>query len=155
MPDYEALGYALGAMAGVLVVVALIALALAIFMVVCNVFIYKKMGAPGWAAIVPFYNTWVLYDMVWSTMPWFWVNIGNFIVSQVVSKLSSSSDFFLWGILSFLCTILSLGLMIAQNIKLAKAFGQSAGFTVGLCLLPVVFLPMLAFGSAEYQGNPG
>lgn len=53
MPDYEALGYALGAMAGVLVVVALIVLALAIFMVVCNVFIYKKMGAHGWGRYRP------------------------------------------------------------------------------------------------------
>lgn len=43
------------------------------------------------------------------------------------------------------------GLMIA--LGMAKSFGKGAGFGIGLWLLPIVFYPMLAFGSAEYQCN--
>jgi hypothetical protein len=43
---------------------------------------------------------------------------------------------------------------IAQFIipfKLAANFGKGTGFAVGLLLLPFIFLPMLAFGSAQYR----
>jgi hypothetical protein len=39
-----------------------------------------------------------------------------------------------------------------QDIKLAKAFGKGAGFMVGLILLPVIFMPILAFDSSSYLG---
>ena len=34
---------------------------------------------------------------------------------------------------------------------IAKKFGKSIGFGVGLGLLPIVFAPVLAFGKAEFQ----
>ena len=37
---------------------------------------------------------------------------------------------------------------------IAKQFGKSAGFGIGLLLLPFVFYPMLAFGDAKYEGAP-
>lgn len=41
------------------------------------------------------------------------------------------------------------------NSDLAKAFGRSSRFGVGLTLLPFVFLPILAFGPARYRrGEP-
>lgn len=41
---------------------------------------------------------------------------------------------------------------IISVIDLAKAFGKSGGFAAGLIFLSVIFYPMLAFGSARYQG---
>ena len=38
---------------------------------------------------------------------------------------------------------------------LSKSFGQNEGFTVGLILLPIIFYPILAFGSAKYGGPAG
>ncbi len=35
--------------------------------------------------------------------------------------------------------------------RLAERFGKGAGFGVGLLILPILFYPILAFGSAEYQ----
>jgi len=35
---------------------------------------------------------------------------------------------------------------------LAKSFGQSAGFGIGLIFLGFIFFPMLGFGSARYLG---
>jgi hypothetical protein len=37
-------------------------------------------------------------------------------------------------------------------IDLAKSFGKGAGFGIGLALLGVIFLPILGFGSAQYEG---
>ena len=34
---------------------------------------------------------------------------------------------------------------------MAQNFGKGAGYVVGLILLPIVFYPMLAFGSATYS----
>ena len=37
-----------------------------------------------------------------------------------------------------------------MNVKLAKVFGKSGLFAVGLIFLSVIFQLILAFGSAEY-----
>ena len=37
--------------------------------------------------------------------------------------------------------------------RMAKAFGKSEGFTVGLLLLGFVFWPILAWGDAEYDAS--
>lgn len=50
---------------------------------------------------------------------------------------------------------LTISLIIAviiADVKLAKAFGKGAGFALGLIFLSVIFLPILGFGSAQYQG---
>ena len=42
-----------------------------------------------------------------------------------------------------------LGIVIAVGI--ATNFGKGVGTILGLILLPFIFYPILAFGSAEYQ----
>ena len=37
-------------------------------------------------------------------------------------------------------------------LRLAKAFGKGTGYALGLAFLSAIFLPMLAFGKARYQG---
>jgi hypothetical protein len=39
--------------------------------------------------------------------------------------------------------------------ELSKSFGKGAGFTVGMLFLPIIFYPILAFGSAQYVGPGG
>lgn len=41
-------------------------------------------------------------------------------------------------------------------VGVAKAFGKGTGFGFGMAFLGFVFLPILAFGDAEYRGplNP-
>lgn len=87
--------------------------------------VFVKAGKPGWAAIVPIYNIVVLLEI-----------IGRPI----------------WWIVLFLIPIVSLVVALLIFIDLAKAFGKGAGFGVGLALLGFIFLPMLAFGDATYQG---
>lgn len=100
-------------------------LAVGILMIAAQWKLYKKAGEHGWAALIPFYNQYVLVKITWGNGWLFFlylVPIGNFIFA------------------------------IATNIKLARVFGKSGGYAVGLIFLSFIFLPMLAFGSTQYLG---
>lgn len=105
----------------------IISLVLCVFVLVCMWIIFRKAGKPGWAAIVPFYNLYVLFDITWG----------------------SGMRFLL-----MLIPLYNIILGIQTQIRLAKAFGKSGGFAAGLIFLPYVFIPLLAFGKETYQGVP-
>jgi hypothetical protein len=90
--------------------------------------IFTKAGKPGWAALIPIYNLIVLLEIVGK--PWWWLLLMVIPLVNVV--------FAVW----------------TYNL-LSKSFGKSEGFTVGLILLSIIFLPILAFGDAQYQGPAG
>ena len=89
--------------------------------------IFEKAGEPGWAAIIPFYNIYVLFKITW----------GNG-----------------WKFLFLLIPIANIVFAIITMVKLAKAFGKSGGFAVGLIFLSVIFYCILAFDHSEYAGVP-
>ena len=86
---------------------------------------FVKAGQPGWAAIVPIYNIYVLCQI--AGRPWWWL-------------------------LVMLIPFVGIVAAIIVSIDVAKSFGKSTGFAIGLALLPFVFYPILGFGSAQYQG---
>lgn len=108
-------------------VFTIISLVLCVFVLVCMWIIFRKAGKPGWAAIVPFYNLYVLFDITWG----------------------SGMRFLL-----MLIPLYNIILGIQTQIRLAKAFGKGGGFAAGLIFLPYVFMPLLAFGKGTYQGVP-
>jgi hypothetical protein len=56
-----------------------------------------------------------------------------------------------WVILMFLPFVnIIIGIILC--IDLAKSFGKGAGVGIGIALLGIIFLPILGFGSAQYQG---
>lgn len=89
--------------------------------------IYTKAKQPGWASIIPFYSEFVLYRLTWGEGIYF---LFTYVAIPVVP---------------FIMSVITI-------IKLARSFRKSDGFAVGLILLPVVFFPILAFGSSEYAG---
>ncbi len=86
---------------------------------------FEKAGQPGWAAIVPFYNLWVL--------------------CQVAGRPG-------WWFILFFIPIVGLVISIMVSLDMAKAFGKGVGFAIGLILLGPIFYCILGFGSAQYQG---
>lgn len=124
--DYDVISILTGLMS--LAVIWVIALLLMALMIVAMWILFKKAGKPGWAAVVPFYDQYTLYEITW----------GNG-----------------WRFLMLLIPIYNIVLAILTYIRLAKAFGKDEGYAVGLVFLPQVFVPMLAFGSAAYHGVPG
>lgn len=99
--------------------------AVVIFFLICEWKIFVKAGEPGWAALIPFYNIWVLMKITCNN------NVLWFIL-------------FLIGVTSPVAAIISF-------IGLAKSFGKGVGTTLLLIFLPVIAMPMLAFGKAEYD----
>lgn len=127
------------ALGGLLIFVALFIIVCAVIIIIANWKIFKKAGQPGWAAIIPYYNTYITYEIV-NMKEWFVV----YLVAAIVGMVAS-------GTLATISSLVTFGLSIYANINLAKAFGKSGGFAVGLIFLPIVFLPILAFGDATYQ----
>lgn len=104
----------------------LISLLFLILPLVANWFIYKKAGEPGWAAIVPLYNTYVLFKIIY----------GNG-----------------WKCLWLLVPFVNIYYAFTMYFKLAKVFGQGFGFGLGLFFLNPIFLLILAFGDFNYLGS--
>ena len=87
-----------------------------------------KAGKPGWSVLIPFYSTIVLLEIVNKPTIWF---------------------------LYMMIPLVGIYFYALTMIELAKSFGKSDGFGIGLLLLPIVFYPMLAFGDAQFQGAGG
>lgn len=107
--------------------VLIIQLAILIFMIVTIWKIFTKADQPGWAALIPIYNMYVMLKIVGK--PWWWLLLMFIPVVGIV-----------------------VGIIV--TLALATNFSKGVGFVVGLILLPFIFYPILAFGSAEYQSTP-
>jgi hypothetical protein len=107
--------------------VILIWLCILVFFIIVMWRIFTKAGKPGWAALIPIYNTIVLI--------------------QIVNKP-------IWWIFLFFIPIANIVFIIIVYHRLSLSFGKDAGFTVGLIFLGIIFFPILAFGSAQYRRLP-
>jgi hypothetical protein len=90
--------------------------------------VFTKAGQPGWAAIIPIYNIYIMTKV--AGKPGIWV---------------------LWCLIPFVNIIFLIWL---YNM-ISKSFGHDEGFTVGLILLGIIFWPILGFGSSKYLGPYG
>lgn len=85
---------------------------------------FTKAGLPGWGAIIPIYNTYLL------------------------TQLARRPGW--WAVLMFLPGV-NVVVLIVMSIDIAGHFGKSSGYGVGLALLSPVFYAMLGFGPATYN----
>jgi hypothetical protein len=108
------------------VIVGLLFLAVAILMVAGLWATFSKAGLPGWGAIIPIYNVYLL------------------------CKLAGRPG---WWILLYIIPFVSIIVAIIVDLDIAKAFGKGVLFGVGLAFLPFIFFPILGFGKARYIGH--
>ena len=106
-------------LAGIGIAYVVIMLAISALIVVSYWKIFVKAGKPGWAAIVPIYNFIVMCEI--AGKPW-------------------------WYVLLLCVPIANIYAIVVVYNGIAKKFGKSTGYTVGMIFLPVIFVPMLAFG---------
>ena len=111
-----------GAAAGIGAGMLILYLVLAIFYLIVMWKIFVKAGKPGWGIIIPIYNIILMLEM--TSRPTWWIVLWLFF---------------------------SPVMFIIYCFDLAKAFGKSSGFGVGLWFLGFIFFPILAFGSAEFK----
>jgi hypothetical protein len=106
---------------------ALLILAIVVFELVALWKVFTKAGQPGWATLVPFYNLYVLL------------------------KITGKPG---WWLILFFVPLVNLVVAVLIYLALAKTFGKGVGFGIGLFVLAPIFLPILAFGDAQYHGAP-
>lgn len=87
--------------------------------------VYTKAGQPGWAVIIPIYNIYVL--------------------TKIVGRPG-------WWVLLYFIPLVNLVILIVLMLDLAKAFGKSTAFALGLIFLSPIFILILGFGDARYVG---
>ena len=104
---------------------SLVSLLFSIILIAAMWVIFSKAGRPGWAAIIPIYNT---LQMIWLVgRPWWWI-------------------------LLLLVPLLNIIIGIILLNDLSTSFGHGVGFTLGLIFLAPIFFLILAFGSSQYRG---
>jgi len=102
----------------------LVSLAILVVMVASMWKIFVKAGKPGWAAIIPIYNLIVLLEITGKPLWWF--------ILMLIPLVN-----------------LIVGIMVL--FSLARKFGKSGGFALGMLFLGPIFMPILAFGDSTYN----
>lgn len=88
--------------------------------------IFQKAHHPGWKALIPIYNLFIIQDII--RRPWWWALLMLIPFVGII-----------WTVLS--------------TYLLGKAFHKNNGFIVGMVILPFIFYPLLAFDKSVYL-NP-
>lgn len=118
-------GAAAAAAAGAGLIFLVIYIAIIVLLIAGAWKVYAKAGQPGWAAIIPIYNAYILTKII--GRPWWWL-------------------------LLLFIPIVSIVIAIIMQVDLAKSFGRSVLFALGLIFLAPIFWLILGFGSSQYQG---
>jgi hypothetical protein len=87
--------------------------------------IFEKAGKPGWYGIIPFYNLFILLEIVGRPVWWF--------------------------IFFFIPAVCIVAYFIV-SIDLAKSFGKDIRYGLCIAFFPPFYLPHLAFSDAKYYG---
>jgi hypothetical protein len=103
-------------------------LAFVIFIIAAMWRVFEKAGQPGWAAIIPIYNL--------------------YIMTKIAGKPG-------WWVLMFFLPFVNLIFLIWLYNMISKSFGKDEGFTAGLVIFGFIFWPILGFGNAKYLGPFG
>jgi hypothetical protein len=109
----------------------LVVLPILLILIVASWKIFTKAGQPGWTILIPLYNIYVFTKVL--SRPKWWILL------------------YFFGIVPYVGSFAVLFVSIIDSFRLAKLFGKAPVFGVGLLLLSVIFYPILAFGSAEYD----
>ena len=88
---------------------------------------FTKAGHPGWGAIIPFYNI--------------------YLMCKVAKRPG-------WWLVLFLIPIVNFVIHLIVSLDIAKNFKKGSGFGIGLWLLSPIFFLILGFGSATYDEAP-
>ena len=113
----------------VAIILSFIFVAAAVLLVIGMWKMFKKAGQPGWAAIVPIYN--------------------GYILLKIAGKPG-------WWLLGFLISPISIIVSIFVGIEVAKKFGKSEAFGAIACgLLGGIGYMILGYSSAQFKDGSG
>lgn len=145
-----------------------ISTALSIWTVISMWIIFKKAWRKWWESIIPVWNIYVLFKIIWKTKR-FWILLCGLPLIWIIWMVYSLAFYVIWQqwgewlmtirkminrllwLASFIFMIISLILTIIARCRLAKKFGKSGGFAVLLIFLTPIFTGILAFSDAKCE----
>ncbi|MBI5555019.1 MAG: hypothetical protein HY920_04090 [Elusimicrobia bacterium] len=120
--------------------------------------VFKKAGQRWWYGLIPIYNIYVCFKIA-GKPKWF----KNLVITIIAYNLICLLISFLipaGPIQSFINSAIQVAInaivlitLLLVDIYLARKFGKSGAFGVGLYFLPFIFMAILAFGKSQYLGN--
>ncbi len=109
---------------GLLAIVFFIGAAISLIPLIGMWKMFVKAGKPGWAVLIPIYNTFIILDIAGKPSHWFWLMFIPFC-----------NFFILWKVFE----------------GIAIAYGKDKGFAVGLFLIAPLFVMILGFDKSVYS----
>jgi len=122
-------------------IVVIICMVVAILQTIGTWKILKKADQPGWGALIPIYNQYLLCKIT-GVNPW-WLLIVFFspilTIIPIIGSLASMAT--------------SIYFLVLLNVSLARSFGKEDGFAIGLILVAPIFYFILGIKDDNYQGQ--
>ena len=128
----------LGGMMVFVFVVLIICMTVAILQIIGTWKILTKANKPGWGALIPFYNQYLLCKIK-GVNPW-WVLIVT--CTGLLSSIPYVGGLIVW--------VVSIYFTILLNVSLARSFGKENSYAVGLILLAPIFYFILGIKDDKY-----
>lgn len=101
-------------------------LIISIWTIVCMWRLFTKAGEAGWKSIIPFYNTYIMFQLF----------TGNG-----------------WYMFLMLVPVLNIVVAVMLCIRIAQCMGKGIGMGILNIFFQPIVLGILAFGSAEYDSS--
>ena len=122
------------------VILGFIALGILVFLIIAECKMFKKAGEAWWKALIPVYSTWIEAKI--AGLAWWWCPI---YIGVTLLASFKNITYVAWFAL----------LVISFNFyyNIAKKFGKSNGFAFLCTVLPIIGIPILAFGSDKYNAS--
>lgn len=121
--------------------------------------LFTKAGEKGWKSLIPIYNTYIIFKLVWKRS-WFFITLIVSIVSIALciigsTMLEANSQDIVASLLLLSGALISVFTIVIEVIicfKMSFSYGHNIGYGFGLLFLPNIFALILAFGISKYQG---
>lgn len=110
---------------GILSVIPLIIIVLSFLAIIGMWKVFTKAGKPGWAILIPIYNTIVMLEIAGRPI---------------------------WWIILLFIPFVNVVISIIIALDIANKFGKGPAFGLGLAFFPFIFYPVLGYGDSKYNG---
>ncbi len=150
-----------------------ISLVVGVLLIIAGWKIFEKAGEKGWKILIPVYDLYILFKIC-GIKNWFWGFVCISIICSIMMAVNTPTEiaviedwsgvhmdysavewgkypWYLAGIIISCAASVVVEAMLAA--KLAKAFGKSVWYGVGIFFFPYIFTLILGFGKAKYSAK--
>lgn len=149
--------YFLSLLSGIGFLIVAILIAVLVLEIIGHWMLFEKANEKGWKSLIPFYDTFTIYNLVWEQK--------YFFIYLVTSLVSSSAGFFsdmifagtaneiVFAFIEIAFMLVKLYVQFCFCRKLSHAFGKGNDFAVGMFFFYPIFILILALGKAKFIGK--